>query len=177
MSGAEVAAVALGLFLLLLARVQWVRARRVKRTMLRRALTAPDPAARRAAIQVVGDGGLSRFAELFLGLIPREPDPSVLLVLAQVVVRNQWESASDPAMIRLRLWAHRYLDNVTSPAWRPSRVVGGSRHQGPSVSEVVNMLLQPVDKKPPRRRAGRVPAAPTRPGRDTSSIGYPDRRG
>jgi hypothetical protein len=105
----ELVAGAAGASLLLLA-LLWQRARRRKvvRT-LRRALVDDDPDVRRGAIVVTAQQGLSDQAGLLLELARRERDPSVSLVLAQAVARNQWEPATGDRMIALRLWAQRRL--------------------------------------------------------------------
>lgn len=172
----EITALAVGATLLVVARRQRVQARRQGRRVLRQALASPDPAVRRAAIQVAGDGGLSRSADVFLALVEREDNPSVLLALARIVVRNQWESAGDPAVLRLRLWAHRYVDQTRPQQEEPLFEGRRTREfQGPSAAEVVNLLLQPSHRRDrrsrPHRRSSRPPAR--RPMRPSPSEDHP----
>jgi hypothetical protein len=157
----ELTALVLAAALLVAARRQRVKARRRKRLLLRRALASPDPAVRRAAVQVAGDEGLSRSADVFLDLLRRERDASVLATLAQVVVRNQWEPADAPTLLQLRLWAHRYLDAAREDERRTLTRPHRNGYQGPSVGEVVNLLLQPPDKRAKGGSGGRPPPAGT----------------
>jgi hypothetical protein len=160
MSLIEVAEATAGICFLLVARVHRVKARQLRRQVLRRALASEDPANRRAAIQVAGDEGLASSVDLLLGLLKRETDRSVLLALAQVVVRNQWEPAKAPNMMNLRLWAHRYLEEQSTPSWRPAKSGPPASHfQGPSIGEVVNLLLQPQGRPTAHRALRARPAA------------------
>lgn len=168
----ELAALLVGAALLLMARRQRVQALRQRRRVLRQAFASPDPGVRRAAIQVAGDEGLSRSADVFVDLLARERDPTVLLALARVVVRNQWEPARDPTMLRLRLWAHRYLDQIRPKEQPLFGAVRPAEYQGPSVGEVVNLMLQPSSRSEhtngrrrrprPHRTSRRRPTPPTR---------------
>ena len=156
----EISALLVGAALFVVARRQRVQARRQGRRVLRQAFASPDPAVRRAAIQVAGDDGLARSADVFLALVDREKDPSVLLALARIVVRNRWEPAGDPAILRLRLWAHRYLDHAQP---REHALFEGAKardFQGPSVAEVVNLLVQPSSRSDQVRR-GRPRTSPS----------------
>jgi hypothetical protein len=106
----------------------------VWRTMVRRravsalqwALESFDAADRRAAVAVVSQQGLARFAEVLLAHTRREDDATVLLAIADAVARNQWEPADSPPLVQLRMWAQRYLeeeDEGPGPSPRPG---GGS---------------------------------------------------
>jgi len=105
----------------------------VWRTMVRRravsslqyALGSFDPADRRAAVHVVSQQGVSRFAEVLLEHTKNEDDPTVLLAIADAVARNQWEPADSPPLVQLRMWAQRYLDDEEG-AGHPPRPGGES---------------------------------------------------
>jgi hypothetical protein len=147
-----------GIGLLLLARVRHVEARRAKRRSLRSALRAPDAATRRAAIQVVADQPVAWSVALLLELLQRETDMTVLLALAQVVVRNQWSPARSPDMIKLRLWAHRYLEEQAPPSWLPPRSPQAQATQALSVGDIVNLMIQPTHRRPHDHRTRRTRA-------------------
>jgi hypothetical protein len=84
---------------------RWLSHRRV-RTRLELALRSGNPVVRQAGIRVAVDQGLRPNAKLLLSCIDRESDPEVLSVLAESVLRNSWEPADHPAILRLRLWAY-----------------------------------------------------------------------
>jgi hypothetical protein len=86
------------------------RGRRGAKKLVRQALANADPRVRRAAVALAGDGGLSRNSRLLLAVARYESDPAVLEALAATISRNQWEPASNPRIVELRLWARRYLD-------------------------------------------------------------------
>ncbi len=121
------------------------RALATRRT--RRAITRlvedPDPSARAAALEVVAGQGLAPFAPLLVERSRVEDDPGVRDALAGIVARNQWEPVRTPAMVDLRLWAHRNLAAdraaIAQPAsgeaaLRSSQVAAGGTGQVPSAS-------------------------------------------
>ena len=77
--------------------------------VLRRAARDPRRWVRRAAVEIIAEQGLHRFADLLVERISVEEVPAVREALALAVVRNQWESADSPLLMRLRLWAHLEL--------------------------------------------------------------------
>jgi hypothetical protein len=81
------------------------RARRSVRLML----AAPDAPSRRAALDLVGDDGLSSYAAALVELVQREEDPIVLDAVADLVARTLWEPADQPRLVELRLWARGRL--------------------------------------------------------------------
>lgn len=72
------------------------------------AVRSADPVVRQAGIRVATDQGLRHNAKLLLSCIDRESDPEVLSLLADSVLRNSWEPADAPAILRLRLWAYEH---------------------------------------------------------------------
>ncbi len=119
-----------------------IRTRRTRQAITR-AVEDPSPLARRAALEVVAGQGLVPFAELLFERSRVEDDPDVRDTLAAVVARNQWEPVRTPAMVDLRLWAHRHLaerrgaiDQPTPavPALRSAQVAAGGTGHVPSAS-------------------------------------------
>jgi carbamoyl-phosphate synthase large subunit len=88
--------------------------RRVRRS-LEVALSARDPAVRSSAIAAAGAQGVSAFAELLLRCATRETDAGVIRTLAATVARQQWEPMDSPAVVELRLWAHRHRPESGQP--------------------------------------------------------------
>jgi hypothetical protein len=76
---------------------------------VRQLLHAPDPSARRSALDLVGNDGLSAHAGALVDLVRAETDPTVLDAVADLVGRNSWEPADQPRLIDLRLWARGRL--------------------------------------------------------------------
>jgi hypothetical protein len=74
------------------------------------ALDDPDPVARRAAVGVIVQHGLSAIAGLLLDAIAKETDFTVLDAIAEAVARNQWEPSDRPHVFELRLWAARRFE-------------------------------------------------------------------
>ena len=139
LSGATLIAAALGW--------RWRSHHRV-RARLALALRSDDPVLRRAGIRVATDQGLGRNAKLLLSCIDRESDPEVLRFLAECVLRNSWEPANRPAVLRLRLWAHEQharpakttaaglskpAPSATPARLAPPRPAAGSRHRAADV--------------------------------------------
>lgn len=77
-------------------------------TRIAAALGHLDAQRRRAGVLVATELGLRAHAELLIDHLTREDDPEVLAALADGVLRNSWEPADRPAMLRLRLWAHEH---------------------------------------------------------------------
>lgn len=101
--------------LLLVVAVLWRgRSRRRTGVGLTVALRDGDPARRAAAVRVATEQGLRAYAAVLAKLIDVERDPRVLAALAEGVLRNSWEPADRPAILRLRLWAHEAQARGTS---------------------------------------------------------------
>jgi hypothetical protein len=99
--------------LLIAAACSWrAMSRRQAIHAVRSALADRDPAVRRAGVAVAAQQGLSVHSGTLLELARLETDRSVSLALARAVVRNQWEPATAPHLIGLRLWAQRLLDEA-----------------------------------------------------------------
>ncbi len=84
--------------------------RRHSRTFLVRALSDPDPAQRRAALDVVAARGVERHVPLLLDRIEVETDPTVVQAIAEMVARNQWLPVDRADVAMLRMWAARHLE-------------------------------------------------------------------
>jgi carbamoyl-phosphate synthase large subunit len=89
-------------------RISRARERGRVRRSLEAALGARDPAVRSSAIAAAGAQGVSLFADLLLRCANSETDPAVIRTLATTVARQQWEPMDSPAVVKLRLWAHRH---------------------------------------------------------------------
>jgi carbamoyl-phosphate synthase large subunit len=81
------------------------------RRSIRRTLTSRDPGVRRHGIDLATDRGLASCADALLDLARVETDPTVLATLVHAVARRQWEPASTPRIVELRLWAKAYVDS------------------------------------------------------------------
>jgi hypothetical protein len=75
---------------------------------------------RRAAVEVIAEQGLHRFAELLVERIHDEDHPAVREALALAIVRNQWEPADSPVLVELRIWAHLELQRHREAAAAPT---------------------------------------------------------
>jgi hypothetical protein len=101
-------ALTLGLGIALLAlgvdwRVRTLRHRRAEfRGAAAKALTDPDPTARRAAAAVIAQQGLVEAAEQLLAATRSETDAAVLDAIADAVARNQWEPSRRADVLELR---------------------------------------------------------------------------
>src|SRR2546421_1463734 len=124
------------------------RRRRARRS-LGAALADRDPAVRRSAVAEVGSQGLSPFADLLLRCASTERDPTVKRALAAAVARRQWEPLDSPAVMELRLWAHRLLEE---PQVTETEVWPLPPHEAPPETA--------VRKAGPRAAAARWKAAP-----------------
>ena len=119
----ELALLALGALLIVIA-IGWLtRVVDGRIVALRDALADPDPAIRRSALEGVGKQGLSRYANMLLHSIETESDPGCLDALAAAIARNQWEPA-DSGLNELRLWAARRFDQTVVPATSPAAAAG-----------------------------------------------------
>lgn len=98
----ELITIGCGMALLCSAAGWRVGVHRLQRRRLAAALTDPDPDRRRAALTVLGQGGIRPYADLVLSVARTESDTSVLTTLVQAVCRNQWEPADDPSLVELR---------------------------------------------------------------------------
>jgi hypothetical protein len=94
-------------------------ARMRTRRHLRRAARHEQPWVRRAAVEVIAEQGLHRFAELLVDRIHDEDHPAVREALALAIVRNQWEPADSPMLVQLRIWAHLELQGRREAAAAP----------------------------------------------------------
>lgn len=99
----------------------WRRLVRMRtRRQLRRAARHKQPWVRRAAVEVIAEQGLHRFAELLVERIHDEDHPLVREALALAIVRNQWEPADSPVLVQLRIWAHLELQSRREVASAPT---------------------------------------------------------
>src|SRR5690242_15050415 len=105
----ELALLVAGLALLVGAAAWRSAARWRARRNVRQMLAAPDAPSRRAALDLVGDDGLSSYAAALVELVQREEDPIVLDAVADLVARTLWEPADQPRLVELRLWARGRL--------------------------------------------------------------------
>lgn len=108
-SGADEGAVVAGVAgaSLVLAAVGWWAVTRLRtRRMVARGLRDPDPAVRAAVVAAVAGSGVRAHARRLLVLAHGEDDAEVRAALAAAVVRSQWEPATDPRLLALRVWAH-----------------------------------------------------------------------
>jgi hypothetical protein len=117
-------AVVAGATLLALAVVWRSLARWRGRRLLRSALASPDPAVRRASVEIAAAQGMRRHARALLALANSERDPSVRAVLAAAVRRHQWEPADIRPLVELRLWA---LTEPTRPEASDAPPTGSPR--------------------------------------------------
>ena len=124
MNSVEIAFLFLGIAIIVAAVVWRTMVRRRAVSSLQYALGSFDPADRRAAVHVVSQQGVARFAEVLLEHTKHEDDPTVLLAIADAVARNQWEPADSPPLVLLRMWAQRYLED--EEAGHPPRPGGES---------------------------------------------------
>lgn len=90
------------------------------RRQLRRAARHEQPWVRRAAVEVIAEQGLHRFAELLVDRIHDEEHTEVREALALAIVRNQWEPADSPMLVQLRIWAHVELQGRREVAAAPT---------------------------------------------------------
>ncbi len=86
-------------------------ARRGARATVRSALANPNPDSRIAALHIVAAEGIAAYSDLLRQRAAVEANPQVRRTLAEVIARGQWEPAGDQALVELRLWAHRLLNN------------------------------------------------------------------
>jgi HEAT repeats len=111
-----------GVLLLAVAWAWRALARARTTAVLRRAARDPRRWVRRAAVEIIAEQGLHRFADLLVERIAVEDVPAVREALALAIVRNQWEPADSPLLMRLRLWAHLELQG------RREAMVEGTSH-------------------------------------------------
>ncbi len=88
-----------------------VTTRRAARATLKSALTSANAASRMAALNIVASEGVTAYADLLRQRAAVESNPEVRRTLAEVIARSQWEPADDQALVELRLWAHRLLND------------------------------------------------------------------
>lgn len=103
---AEWVAVAVGALAVVGAVLWRLRCRQLVGARLAAALRDPDPRARAAAVRVAVEQGLRTHDRLLAARVEVEGDPTVLAAVVEGVLRNAWEPADRPAILRLRLWAH-----------------------------------------------------------------------
>ena len=121
MNAAEIAFLFIGIGIVVAAVVWRTMVRRRAVSSLQWALASFDPADRRAAVAVVSQQGVARFAEVLLRHTRQEEDRSVLLAIADAVARNQWEPADSPPLVELRMWAQRFLEEEENEPRHPPR--------------------------------------------------------
>lgn len=132
----------------------------VRRTRIRARLEArladPDPARRRAAVEVATEQGLRAHAALLVALLDREQHTGVLDALATGVLRSAWEPADRPDLLRLRLWAHEHRGTPADERG-PAPLVAATADTGTVAEAERTVALHPV--------VPRVPIAPPLPRR------------
>lgn len=79
--------------------------RRTARALVARALHDPSPDVRRSGVLLAVSGGLRTNGVLLARLLDHERDREVRAAVASAVLRNCWEPATTPQLVRLRLWA------------------------------------------------------------------------
>jgi hypothetical protein len=146
---------AAGVLLLAVAWMWRALARARTTAVLRRAARDPRRWVRRAAVEIIAEQGLHRFADLLVERIAVEEVPAVREALALAIVRNQWEPADSPLLMRLRLWAHLELQG------RREAMVQGSGHL-PGTGAVMDTdrgALPPADSSRPSATVHRLRAS------------------
>lgn len=129
--------------LLVLIAIGWRQVHRHRlRSRVAQALRDADPVCRLAAVGVATEQGLRAYAGLLLSRVDTETDADVRTALADGVLRNAWEPADRPSILRLRLWAHEErARRAPSPAIRfptplphrrPVPPQGLPRHRAPA---------------------------------------------
>jgi len=88
---------------------RWVMASRVRRSV-RSGLEHQDVDVRLDAVRQAAELGLAGSAPALLRLVRDETDPRVLTTVVRVVAERQWEPASTPRLVELRLWSRAYLE-------------------------------------------------------------------
>ena len=170
----ELVAGAAGLCLLAVALGLGAHARRRAVRRVRRALVDPDPATRRAAVFIAAEKRLTPYLDLLLERSRVETNETVLAALAEVVLRNQWETADSEELVGLRLWAQAYLEtqeararevtapspHATSAATRPparqpttARFRSNDRGAGDGLIDPLLVAERPRSREPARETA------------------------
>ena len=126
MNAVETVFLFLGIGIIVAAVVWRTMVRRRAASALQWALESFDAADRRAAVAVVSQQGVARYAEVLLEHTRHEEDPTVLMAIADAVARNQWEPADSPPLVQLRMWAQRYLEEEDEEPGPPPRSGGGA---------------------------------------------------
>ncbi|HET7311094.1 MAG TPA: HEAT repeat domain-containing protein [Mycobacteriales bacterium] len=80
------------------------RAHRVRRALVA-ALSSTNPRVRAAAIRVMAQEGLHRYARPLLDVATDDPEPTVRAELADAVRRQRWQPTDARAVAELRLWS------------------------------------------------------------------------
>ena len=136
--------------LLVVAALAWRSVHRAQtRTRIAEALDHHDPHRRRAGVLVATEQGLRAHADLLADHLDEEDDQVVLDTLAEGVLRNSWEPADQPSILRLRLWAHE--------RHTPIAALSGT---GPDLGTAAAFDDGPRTQIMPAIRAAAGPAAP-----------------
>lgn len=166
MSRSELSIIVAGAILLVLG-LAWARYSARRRTSaegLRAALHAPEANERIAGLMLAASDGISKNAPWLLTVARSDDDPTVLDALARIVAQHQWEPATRPEAIELRLWAREYL-------------AGGQRRTAaPAATASDWPSPAPLEKEPepvqPPAAEGALPSPPA-PGEVTALLSPP----
>lgn len=161
MKGIATGLLALAAVALVVMGVAWrLVARRRASIRLGKALAAPDPADRLAALELMSAHRYPGAGELLLWRSKVETEPTVLDAIAQSVIRDHWEPAGSEALVDLWLWAHHHLQiqpGSTASAQAPSRGIApdltgavstGSQSQAQSQAPPAAPLAQATPAAP-----------------------------
>lgn len=136
-------------------------ARRGARATVRSALANPNPDSRIAALHIVAAEGIAAYSDLLRQRAAVEANPQVRRTLAEVIARGQWEPAGDQALVELRLWAHRLLNNPGEPGpFSVATAAGIAAAEVPRAGDGIAAAGPAEDGPAAMGAASRQPAAP-----------------
>jgi hypothetical protein len=96
-----------------------------------RGLRHPDREMRLEAIDLIGNGGVRRYADTLIDLAADEQDARVWEAFVDLLARNQWEPADDPRIVKLRFIARERAALRETPAPAAPPVDAVLRAAGP----------------------------------------------
>ena len=167
MSRSELSVIVAGAILLVLG-LAWARYSARRRTSaegLRAALHAPEANERIAGLMLAASDGISKNAPWLLTVARSDDDPTVLDALARIVAQHQWEPATRPEAIELRLWAREYLAGGRVAASAPPAVSSEWSALAPPEPQLEPQPEPPapvVEEPPPSQTPAR-PSTPAEP--------------
>ena len=109
-------AVSLGVVLAIVAVVWRYKTRRAGFQAVGVAARAANPADRISALALVDARGVGAHLDLLVERASAERDPDVLVALARLIARSQWEPIDDRRMMELRVWARHVLETMQDVA-------------------------------------------------------------